>query len=129
MHKVILMILLVVVSSSAMAKWVEISGNETIGVTTYVDPTTIRKKGNKVKLWQLYDYKTSRKLGTENYLSVKDQREFDCEEEQIQILYSIYYLENMGDGESIGTYGNLSGWSPVAPETIDQVFLKFACGK
>jgi len=129
MHKAILMMILAVMSSSAMAEWVEISDNETIGVTVYVDPTTIRKKGNKVKLWQLYDYKTSRKLGTENYLSVKEQREFDCEEEQIQILYTIYYLGNMGEGESIRTYGNLSGWRPVAPETIDQVFLKHACGK
>lgn len=53
MHKAILMILLAVVSSSAVAEWVQFGGNETI--TIYVDPATIHKAGNMVKMWFLYD--------------------------------------------------------------------------
>jgi hypothetical protein len=55
--KKLLLILMLVVSSSAMAEWVWVGKSE--GFTTYVDPTTVRKSGNKVKLWRLTDYKTA----------------------------------------------------------------------
>ena len=62
MHKAILMILLVSVSSSAIAEWVEIAvsakeAEEEATMTAYADPDTIRKTGDRVKLWILADYK------------------------------------------------------------------------
>jgi len=47
MYKVILMMLLAVVSSSAMAEWVEVDTSD--DSTYYANPNTIRKSGNKVK--------------------------------------------------------------------------------
>jgi len=52
MPKAILIILLTVVSSSAMAEWVKVSEDKL--VTAYADPTTIRKLGDKVKMWALW---------------------------------------------------------------------------
>jgi hypothetical protein len=51
MHKTILMILLVVISSSEMAEWVFVTETEEEDFSTfYADPVTIRKSGNNVKM-------------------------------------------------------------------------------
>ena len=62
MHKAILMILLVSMSSSAIAEWVEVAvsakeAKEATTMTAYADPDTIRRTGDRVKLWILADYK------------------------------------------------------------------------
>jgi len=43
-----------------MAEWVEVSEGDS--VTVYADPSTIRKKGNTVKMWSLFDYHTPQQL-------------------------------------------------------------------
>ena len=53
-HKVVLMLLLAVVSSSAMAEWVVVV--TTMQYTYHADPDTIRKKGNIVKMWVMNDF-------------------------------------------------------------------------
>ena len=75
MHKVILMMLLAVVSSSAMAKWVKVSEDKL--VAAYADPTTIRKSGNKVKMWVLWDYFTAQEVVSKPYMSARIQNECD----------------------------------------------------
>lgn len=55
MRKIILMLLLTVVSNSAMAEWVLVGGD--YAVTYYVDPTTIHKSGNFVRMWDMIDKK------------------------------------------------------------------------
>ena len=55
MRKTILMILLAVASSSPAAEWVKVSENETAAI--YVDPATIGKAGDLVKMWRLLDFK------------------------------------------------------------------------
>ncbi len=57
MRRAVLMILLAVVSSSAIAEWVAIVSNET--KTTYADPATIRRAGDRAKMWSLIDLKTA----------------------------------------------------------------------
>lgn len=88
MHKVILMVLLAAVSSSAMAGWVRVSESEDENITVYVNPNTIRKVGNNVKMWELGDYKTAKDSGVgTQYMSVKGQAEYNCKEEKYRTLY------------------------------------------
>ena len=60
MKKLLLTLMLAVVSSSAMAKWVKVSEDKL--VTAYADPTTIRKNGDKVKMWALWATRLRRKV-------------------------------------------------------------------
>ena len=85
MGKALLMGLLAVVSSSAVAKWVEIGGNES--ATAYADLATIEKAGNLVKMWDLLDFKVvqARPYGTP-YRSQKTRQEYDCKAERARIL-------------------------------------------
>jgi len=76
MHKAILIMLLAVVSSSAMAEWVKVSEDKL--VTAYADPTTIRKLGDKVKMWALWDYSTAQEDDSKPHMSTRVQKEFNC---------------------------------------------------
>jgi len=128
MHKIILVILLAIVSSSAMAEWVRIG--TTNKSTVYADPTTIRKSGNKVKMWVLYDFNSVKGVSGEKYLSSKTQAGYDCMEEQEKILYYSWHSKNMGRGDVFWSKNkpNLD-WTPVIPGSMRKPFWKIACGK
>ena len=130
MHKAILMMQLTVLSSSAMAAWVEVDTNYGVGLSAYADPVTIRKSGNIVKMWILYDHTMAQTNARKPYMSIKARWKYDCKEEQIQFLYEILYSENMGEGKivrSLGLHNNK--WQPVAPGSMEEILWKFACGK
>ena len=52
MHKIILIIVLAVVSSSAVAEWLKVDEGGS-GISEYVNPDTILKSGSKATLWIL----------------------------------------------------------------------------
>ena len=85
MHKAILMMILAVVSSSAMAEWDKLGATNVS--TVYVEPTTIRKSVNKVKMWSLENFNSVQVVIGKKYLSTKTQDEYDCKEEQYRTLY------------------------------------------
>ena len=91
--RVFVLVLLAMLSSGAAAEWVAFgeSGSGDTYFDIYVDPATIRRSGNMVKMWNMHDYKTARVIGGKAHLSVKMQTEYDCEVERVQILYLIHY--------------------------------------
>jgi hypothetical protein len=127
MGKALLMGLLAVVSSSAVAKWVEIGGNES--ATAYADLATIEKAGNLVKMWDLLDFKVvqARPYGTP-YRSQKTQQEYDCKEERARILDALRYSENMGGGEEARAESDSDEWKPARPGSTLAMLRAFACG-
>jgi hypothetical protein len=126
MPKAILIILLTVVSSSAMAEWVKVSEDKL--VTAYADPTTIRKLGDKVKMWVMWDHLTAKVVNSKPYMSVRIQKEFNCKEETTRQIYASVFTDNMARGNKIASQGG-RGWEPIAPRTHDEALWKFACGK
>ena len=99
MQKTILMLLLAVVSSSAMAEWVYISQTEKEEplLATYADPDTIRKEGNTIKMWILHDFNALRL----NFISSRIKEEYACKEKKQRILFMAFYTGHMGGGETI----------------------------
>jgi hypothetical protein len=128
-EKTILTLMLVVVSSSAMAEWVKGGGDAENTFDVYYDPTTIRKSGNKVKMWVLFDYKVAQKNAGKLLLSIKGQSEYECKEEQIRVIYEAQYSKNMGTGQLVSSFSDPNDWIPVMPESIDKEMWKIACGK
>ena len=129
MHTAILMMLLAVVSSSAMAEWVELATTDIS--TFYVEPTTIRKSGNKVKMWVLENFNSVQEFSGDKYLSQKAQDEFDCKEMMRRALSMTLFHGNMGTGGFTNISGNKKPrkWYSVEPDSTQEVFWKFACGK
>lgn len=128
MRKTIMMILLTVVSSSAAAEWFKYGENE--NNISYVNLSTIRKKGDKVKMWVMHDYKVSQELrNISPFLSGTAQNEYDCKEEQIRQLYLTWDSGNMGKGTAVHINQDIGKWTPVPPDTMVETEWKIACGK
>jgi len=125
MHKAILMILLAVVCSSVMAEFIHV--NKSSNYTFYADPNTIRKSDNKVKMWDLNDYKMPEKIGGKETMSTRSQREYNCEEEKSRMLYGTFHSKNMGRGEIVLTINKTTEWEPVIPDSTGESLLKYAC--
>ena len=128
--KKLLILLLLLVSTSVFAEWTAVDRNAA-GITTYADFGTIKRKGNKVKMWSLLDYKTVQKgVGDYRYLSVMTRDEYDCEEETILLLDFYRYSGNMREGDIVYSAPNIKVEArSVAPESIDEALFKIACGK
>lgn len=127
MRNGILMLLLALSCGSAMAEWVLVGKDNQI--KHYADPDTIRRKGNIVKMWSLYDMLPGATPFGPNVRSVTLLREFDCKEERSRSLSFSSYGGQMAHGKVSLTSDDVGKWKPVAPRTANNVYLKFACSK
>ncbi len=128
MRKAILMMILAVVSSSAAADWVQITGDDT-SFTAYADPASIHRAGNRVKMRSLLDFKTADKLGSTPYMSQIEQQEYDCKKEQMRTLALNFYSGNMGEGETVYSDTDPDKWRRIIPDSIDEDLWETACRK
>ena len=116
-------------SIPAYAEWVTIGYSESLGgYTVYVDPTTIRLKGDLVKVWALTDYTTMQTVAGHSFLSSKAQNEFDCAEARQHELAVTWFSGNMGNGNGVWNNSDETKWRPVAPGSVGEGVWKFACG-
>ncbi|MFI5222990.1 MAG: surface-adhesin E family protein [Nitrospirales bacterium] len=129
MIRLFLITLLLLSSGTAYAAWVKVSDGDEAGRTVYVDPATIRRNSNLVKMWQLYDYKTVQTVGGIRFLTAEEQWEFDCAEERGRVLGLKEFSGNMASGTMVFTNSQVSKWLPVIPGTTGQTVWKIACGK
>ncbi|MBI5438628.1 MAG: hypothetical protein HY936_06725 [Nitrosomonadales bacterium] len=115
------------------AEWIMVGENKILGLTAYADPDTetvpknAKKNGDKLKMWKIYDYKTTREASGYKFISAKFQDEYDCKEEKIRLLVNTAFSGNMGVGEAVFTSTDAGKWQPVRPGSIDEAMWKFAC--
>ena len=129
MVRLIFLTLLVLNSSVAYAEWVKVSDRDEAGKTVYVDPATIRRNSNLVKIWQFFDYKTVQTVGGTRFLSNKEEWEFDCVEGRSRSLGLKEYSGNMGSGTVVYTNSQVGKWLPVVPGSIGHIVWNVACQK
>jgi hypothetical protein len=129
MKRLLLFTLLVLSAGPASAEWVPVSDGDEAGKTVYVDPATIRRDSNLVKMWQFYDYKTVQTVGGVRFLSAKEQWEFDCAEERSRVLALKEFSGNMGSGTVVFTNSQVGNWIPVTPGSIGRTVWTVACRK
>ncbi len=132
MHKSLIAILLTLVSTSAMADWTLAGEAANSNFSLYVDRASIHRKGDRVKMWHLYDYKSAEAgvVDGKFYLSSKGQNEYDCSEDTLRILAYSNHTESMGLGDILSSdYSVKRDWQAIAPNTIYMMLLKVACGK
>jgi hypothetical protein len=129
MTRLILIMLLVLSYGPAYAEWVEVSANKKAGVIAYADPDTIRRKGDLVKMWSLFDLKTTQTVGGNSYLSIKTQQTYDCAEDRSRALAYTKFSGNMGHGAEVYSGSVEQKWNPVTPMSVGQELWKVACGK
>ena len=116
----LLITLLVLSSGPVYAGWMLTSGDDEAGMTVYVDPDTIRRKGNLAKMWQLYDYKTVQTVAGDSLLSMKRFNEYDCTEARTRTLGYTWFSGNMGSGNVVYSTTEVQQWEPVVSRSINQ---------
>jgi hypothetical protein len=129
MVRFFLITLLVLISGPAYAEWVKVAENKQAGMTVYVDPDTIRRKEDVVKMWDLYDFKTVQTKVGDSFLSVRSQTQYDCAEERTRILACTWFLGNMGNSKPVLSNSDEQKWKPVEPESVRRTLWKVACIK
>jgi surface-adhesin protein E len=120
--------LLLLCTGSVYAEWVAI-GSTDDGTTAYADPDTIRRKAEIVKMWILFDFKTTQTVAGHLVLSIKGQEEYDCDGKRRRVLTFSEFSGNMGGGQEVNSTPGEGTWVPVAPEGVVQTLWTFACGK
>ena len=129
MTRLFLITLLLLSSGSAYAEWVKVSDSDEAGKTVYVDPSTIRRNSNLVKMWQFSDYKTVQTVGGIRFLTAEEQWEFDCAEERSRVLTLKEFSGNMRSGTVVYSNTEVGKWQPVAPGTLGHKLWTVACSK
>ena len=129
MTRLLLIILLLLNSIPAYAEWVKVGEDDSYSYTAYIDPDTIRHKGNLVTMWRLFDHTTIQIVAGKSFLSSKAQTEYDCAKEQSRILVVYGYSGQMGSSTLVGYDTDPTKWRPVMAGSVDQAMWKVACGK
>lgn len=105
--------------------WVKVGDNEVM--SGYANPFSIRKSGDKAKMWELFDLKSAKEQdGKYKYLSIKLLAEYDCKENQFRTLSISYHPKSMGGGDQVFADTKAQKWEPVATGT-DKILWKIAC--
>jgi len=129
MKKVYAALLLIAISSVAIADWVKVDYKNR--QTTYVDPVSTIKSGNTVKMWVLTDYEYVVTFeGLNPYSSMKEFIEYDCWQRQEREIYYVTFSGSMGRGQSTNSLTVPNGadpWKPIDPQSVSSVMLKVAC--
>jgi hypothetical protein len=126
--KAISIMLLAIVSSSALADWIAVSSSKTN--TLYVDPSTARGTDSRTRMWALNDYKTIQRLDNrEPFKSEKAEYEYDCKDEQSRLLYFTAHAGNMAEGEVVDFNVVPGEWVHASPKSELAWLWKIACGK
>ena len=129
--KVFFVFILVCICSNVRAEWVYVTEtekgiNKNDAFVAYADPSTIRKIGNMVKMWSIYDYELPQKLGV---ISIRLKSEYNCIEKKRRQLFLATYSGKMNNGEIILIYNQPENtWERSPLGSVRKAMLDFACG-
>jgi Surface-adhesin protein E len=121
-----LITLLLLGSGPVYAEWTKVSYGQT-GVIVYVDFAANRRDGNRVKMWELFDYKTIQTQTGDPFMSFERQTEYDCAKEHYRMLAVTSFSGNMATGTVVFTDSGAMNWHPVQPNSIHKTLCELAC--
>ena len=117
-------------AATAAAKWEEVGSHKAYGgMDIYSDRVTMRRSGDLVKLWEMWDFKTAQVIGGTRVLSVQNQYEYDCKGARRRMLATAGFSGHMGKTLVVDTGHSPGAWETVAPGTYQEYLRKIACGK
>ncbi len=119
--------LLCAVSASALAEvWIETSRSD--DYIAYGDPSSIRREGDLVKMWSMFDYKNPQTgIPGKTFYSTRRQFEYDCKNAKARALAVASHAAHQGKGDALASASVKYNWSPVVADSADDYLLKFAC--
>jgi hypothetical protein len=100
------------------------------GTDIYVARSSIRKSGDAVQMWDLYDFKQVQTVAGSRILSARNQYEYDCRGMRRRMLYSQGFAEHMAKGPVVDEGAATTGWERIgAGSFVDACYVKTACAR
>jgi hypothetical protein len=120
--------LIVVSSGPGYAEWVAV-GPSAEDETVYINPETIRRKGELVEVWVMWDRKLAKQVPntTSYYSSIRDLQQYNCQEARYRFLATAWFSGNMGKGITLGDLTNTGAWRPIPPDSIGRHLMELVC--
>ncbi len=126
MRNVILMALLIMASSSAMAEWVKlgVDGDRIY----YADLASKKTTGSMTKMWLLDDYQGEQTISKYKFLSTVILAEFDCTVSgKFRALETYFKAGNLAKGEPVVQHIEPTPWLAPPFDAPVLAVWKFAC--
>ena len=97
--------------------------------TIYVDPSTIRREGDRAEMWVLIDYASPQPDKTgKQVMSDKLQYQYDCSGKQLSIVATSAHAGPMASGETINVNPDPPQLTPIPAGTTAEKMWQHACG-
>lgn len=129
-----LILLLTLISTSAMAEWTAITISDSDNPDIYyIDKQTIKKEGGKATSWMMVNYAEPREFSSgQFYLSAKNKILYDCKNDIHKLLSTVLYEKSYGGGKVINMFNqpaNVAEDLSIVPDSIGDKLMKAACMK
>jgi hypothetical protein len=97
------------------------------GMDVYVSAASIRRAGDKARMFNLIDFKTRQSFDGKSYLSARNELEFDCAKALKRMLNSTGYSGHMGTGTVVVSDTPSDPWQAVGSSGPGFEHWKVAC--
>jgi hypothetical protein len=120
---------LVATVAAAQAQWVFVVTLAKSGDKFYADPTTKRRTGNVVRIWEIHDFVNPDVShdGKKAYYSIRSYVQYDCSERTRLYLEVTGFSGKMASGGAVGSDSQMGRKSFVAPGSSGERLFNFAC--
>ena len=124
-------LLLLLLAKPAWADWHFVG--RTAEFAMYADPSSIQRQGALVKVWVMGDFKDTQSarfpppLLWTNYLSVKELKEFDCNNGLHRTVRTAIFAGRQAKGDPIYTFDTGATFVQVANAPLDIAQFRFGC--
>ncbi len=126
MRKLLIGLALSLFATVASAEWVLVTELDT-GEKFYSDPTTKKRTGDIVRIWELQDYPKPVVLDGKPVYSMRLYYQYDCAERTTQILQNTTFAGKMATGDSFATSTQPGTKTFISPRTVSDTLINFAC--
>ena len=128
MRKLPLLLLLLIVSQSAIADWTLITTNESGSYSAYIDFSSIQKSRNLVRLNTLFDFREPQSWVTDfSFKSSISTFEFDCNSGQQRTASIDMFNGSMGQGGLAASIDHGGKWGQQQNDSVGKYLWKIAC--
>lgn len=111
---------------AAHAEWKSFAKTDDFEI--FIEDTSVKVRGEIVRLWVRWTYKANKTLSIYTYRSATFYQSFQCVEDETRITYAVYYASADNSGESVHTTNVPDTlWRPIMPNTYDSMLKKWAC--
>jgi hypothetical protein len=124
MKKYLFLLVLISTTVFSQARWTYYSHSDTSSL--FVDYSSVKKVGNNVRVWTLFELKQPRQNGLFTLKSYIEYVEFDCKDGRVFSHKQVMYSESMGGGSN-KDISFTKEWDFIIPDSLNDSLSKELC--